>query len=118
MEWICRQEGIQADAEVLAVLAQAGDGSVRDSLSALDQAIACCGTELKAAEVRALLGAFSLDSLHQVTQALTESDSRRMLEMVGGTGAERAQPAALLPRAGALLPQPAGGQDSPGRTRA
>jgi DNA polymerase-3 subunit gamma/tau len=82
MERICAQEGIQADAEALAVLAQAGDGSVRDSLSALDQAIACCGTELKAAEVRGLLGAFSLDSLHQVTQALTAADRRGMLEMV------------------------------------
>jgi len=82
MQWICQQEGIQADAEVLAVLAQTGEGSVRDSLSALDQAIACCGNELKAAEVRALLGAFSLDSLQQVTQALMEADSRRMLEMV------------------------------------
>ncbi len=83
MDYICRQEGITADAEVLAVLAQAGDGSVRDSLSALDQAIACCGTELKAAEVRALLGAFSLDSLSQVTEALRGSDAARMLEVVG-----------------------------------
>ena len=49
MEWICRQEGIEADAEALAVLAQAGEGSVRDSLSALDQAIACCGDKLDAA---------------------------------------------------------------------
>src|SRR6184192_845972 len=63
MEWICKQEGIEADADVLAILAQAGEGSVRDSLSALDQAIACCGTKLVAAEVRALLGAFSLESL-------------------------------------------------------
>ncbi len=82
MEWICQQEGIKADAEVLSVLAQAGEGSVRDSLSALDQAIACCGTELNAADVRALLGAFSLDSLRQVTEALTASDSRRMMELV------------------------------------
>ncbi|HSW50273.1 MAG TPA: DNA polymerase III subunit gamma/tau, partial [Bryobacteraceae bacterium] len=82
LERICGQEGIQADAEVLAVLAQAGDGSVRDSLSALDQAIACCGAELKVADVRALLGAFSLDSLRQVTGALASSDSRRMLEVV------------------------------------
>src|SRR5438132_735373 len=63
MRWICGQEGIEADAEALAVLAQAGEGSVRDSLSALDQAIACCGAKLNAAEVRALLGAFSLESL-------------------------------------------------------
>ncbi|MCC7175256.1 MAG: DNA polymerase III subunit gamma/tau [Bryobacterales bacterium] len=82
MQWICSQEGIRADAEVLAVLAQAGEGSVRDSLSALDQAIACCGDELRAADVRALLGAFSLDSLHQVTGALAASDSRRMMELV------------------------------------
>ena len=47
-----------------------GEGSVRDSLSALDQAIACCGAKLNAAEVRALLGAFSLESLEQVTEAL------------------------------------------------
>ena len=47
MAWICGQEGIEADPEALAVLAQAGEGSVRDSLSALDQAIACCGAKLE-----------------------------------------------------------------------
>ena len=82
MAWICGQEGIEADPEALAVLAQAGEGSVRDSLSALDQAIACCGAHLHAADVRALLGAFSLESVEKVTQALRESDSRRMLEVV------------------------------------
>jgi DNA polymerase-3 subunit gamma/tau len=82
MAWICEQEGIEADPDALAVLAQAGEGSVRDSLSALDQAIACCGSKLGAAEVRGLLGAFSLDSLDQVTQALRESNSTRMLQMV------------------------------------
>ena len=82
MAWICQQEGIEADAEALAVLAAAGEGSVRDSLSALDQAIACCGSKLNAAEVRALLGAFSLESLEQVSSALAAGDSRRMLEVV------------------------------------
>src|ERR1017187_1050264 len=82
MAWICREEGIDADSEALAVLAQAGEGSVRDSLSALDQAIACCGSKLDAAEVRALLGAFSLESLEKVTDALVNNDSRRMLEVV------------------------------------
>src|SRR5438046_1528135 len=56
MRWICQQERIEADDEVLGILAQAGEGSVRDSLSALDQAIACCGTTLSAAEVRQLMG--------------------------------------------------------------
>src|SRR5512141_463819 len=82
MAWICQQEGIEADPDALAVLAQAGEGSVRDSLSALDQAIACCGNKLDAAEVRALLGAFSLDSLDQVTQSLLEGNSARMLQVV------------------------------------
>jgi DNA polymerase-3 subunit gamma/tau len=80
--WICGQEGIQADAEALSVLAQAGEGSVRDSLSALDQAIACCGETLQAAEVRALLGAFSLDALGDVSQALVDGAPARMLEVV------------------------------------
>jgi DNA polymerase-3 subunit gamma/tau len=82
MEWICRQEGVTADAEALAVLAQAGEGSVRDSLSALDQAIACCGDTLSAPQIRALLGAFSLDTLDQVTQALRDGNSARMLDIV------------------------------------
>ncbi len=84
MAWICEQEGIAADAEALAVLAQAGEGSVRDSLSALDQAIACCGARLTAGEVRALLGAFALESLEKVTQSLASGDSRTMLEIVDG----------------------------------
>ena len=82
MAWICGQEGIEADSEALAVLAQSGEGSVRDALSALDQAIACCGAKLDAKEVRALLGAFSLESLEMVAQALLDGDSRRMLEVV------------------------------------
>src|SRR5215472_485855 len=82
MDCICRQEGIEAGAEALAVLAQAGEGSVRDSLSALDQAIACCGSKLNVAEVRALLGAFSLESLARVTTALNQSSPARMLAIV------------------------------------
>jgi DNA polymerase III subunit gamma/tau len=82
MEEICGKEGIEASAEVLSVLAQAGEGSVRDSLSALDQAIACCGEKLDAAEVRAMLGMFSLDSLGEVTDALAAEDARKMLDLV------------------------------------
>ncbi len=82
MREICRQENIEADDESLAVIAQAGEGSVRDSLSALDQAIACCGSSLNAGDVRALLGGFSLDSFDQVTEALRESKSAAMLQIV------------------------------------
>jgi DNA polymerase-3 subunit gamma/tau len=82
MEEICAKEGIETNPEVLSVLAQAGEGSVRDSLSALDQAIACCGTKLDAVEVRGMLGLFSLDSLGEVTDALKSEDSRKMLDLV------------------------------------
>ena len=82
MKWICEQEGIEAGDDALTVLAHAGEGSVRDSLSALDQAIACCGGKLEAAEVRQLLGMFSLDTLHKVTEALAAGETRRMLEIV------------------------------------
>jgi DNA polymerase-3 subunit gamma/tau len=82
MEWICGQEGIETDADTMALLAQAGEGSVRDSLSALDQAIACCGAKLTAEEVRRLLGAFGLELLEGVTNALAGANSGRMLEIV------------------------------------
>src|SRR5690349_17706511 len=80
MRWICEQEGIQADDEALGILAHVGEGSVRDSLSALDQAIACCGNTLNATELRSLMGLFSVQSLQEVTDALLEGNSKRMLE--------------------------------------
>jgi DNA polymerase-3 subunit gamma/tau len=82
MAWICEQEGIEAGPEALAVLAQAGGGSVRDSLSALDQAIAASGTRLDPAGVRGLLGMFSVESLERVTAALQAHDARALIEIV------------------------------------
>lgn len=82
MEHILREEGIEADADVLAVVAQAGEGSVRDSLSALDQAIACCGNTLRVDEIRSLLGIFAVNSLQQVADAVISGDSTAMLNLV------------------------------------
>jgi len=82
MRWICTEEGIEAEEEALFVIAQAGEGSVRDSLSALDQAIASCGNKIDAESVRALLGAYSLNLMAQVTEALAASDGGRMLSIV------------------------------------
>ena len=82
MREICVSEGIEADDEALSVIAQSGEGSVRDSLSALDQAIACCGNKLEAAAVRTLLGAFGLDAMAQVTTALLAQDGGTMLSLV------------------------------------
>ena len=82
MAYIAKEEGIEADQEVLAVIARAGEGSVRDSLSALDQAIACCGKTLSVDEVRALLGMFATESLKTVADAVRDEDGERMLDIV------------------------------------
>jgi DNA polymerase-3 subunit gamma/tau len=82
MAYIAKQEGISADDEVLSVIAQAGEGSVRDSLSALDQAIACCGNTLSVETVRGLLGMFGLQSLDLVSTAVTTRNGEQMLEIV------------------------------------
>jgi DNA polymerase III subunit gamma/tau len=82
MQYIAREEGIEADNETFAVIANAGEGSVRDSLSALDQAIACCGKTLRVEDVRALLGVFAVDSLRAVAEAVLEQNGQRMLEIV------------------------------------
>jgi len=82
MKQIAEQEGIDASDEALSVIAQAGEGSVRDSLSALDQAIACCGSTLNVADVRALLGMFGAESLRTVADAVQKADGARMLEIV------------------------------------
>lgn len=82
IKYIAEQEGITANEEVLSVIAQAGEGSVRDSLSALDQAIACCGKVLSVESVQALLGVFSIESLRAVAEAVHQQDGKRMLEIV------------------------------------
>jgi DNA polymerase III subunit gamma/tau len=102
--------------EVLAVLAQAGEGSVRDSLSALDQAIACCGNTLEAAEVRELLGMFSLESLQRGHQALCRpipAGCSRWCRNWSATAATCSTSAANC----ALLPQSAGGESGRAGTR-
>jgi DNA polymerase III subunit gamma/tau len=82
LKYITAQEEIEADEDVLSVIAQAGEGSVRDSLSALDQAIACCGKTLQVESVRALLGMFGMEPLRAVAEAVQQQNGARMLEVV------------------------------------
>jgi DNA polymerase-3 subunit gamma/tau len=79
---LCEQEGIEAEADALSMIALAGDGSIRDSLSTLDQAIASCGKTLRAADLRQLLGVVASEALDTVTQALLDQSPGRMLELV------------------------------------
>lgn len=82
MRFIAAQEGIQTDEETLSVIAHAGEGSVRDSLSALDQAIACCGRTLQVADIRSLLGVFGMEPLRAVAEATQQQNASRMIEIV------------------------------------
>jgi DNA polymerase III subunit gamma/tau len=76
------REKIAADEDALALLAEAGDGSMRDALSILDQAIASSTGKLTADSVRNLVGAAPAHILEQVMQAVSESKSEEILRLV------------------------------------
>jgi DNA polymerase III subunit gamma/tau len=82
LEHICKSEGIEATEEALAVITQAGEGSLRDSLSTLDQAIACCGAQLDGAALRQLLGVVTTQALDEVVEAITAQSPERALSLV------------------------------------
>ena len=79
---IARQEGIEYDESALAMLAEVGDGSMRDALSIMDQAIACCGTTLSGDVVRGLVGTVSSDVLEDVMDAVARNSSADVLRAI------------------------------------
>ena len=79
---IAKQEGISADDSALAMLAEAGDGSMRDALSIMDQAIASCGDTLSADVVRGLVGTVGSDILEDVMDAVARNSSEDVLRTV------------------------------------
>ena len=82
MRWICAQEGIEAAEDALVAMALAGDGSIRDALSTLDQAIACFGNKLEARPVRDLLGAVPSEISDRIVTALRESKPAALMEVI------------------------------------
>jgi DNA polymerase-3 subunit gamma/tau len=76
------REKIEADEDALALLAEAGDGSIRDALSILDQAIASCNGRLTADAVRQLAGTAPSAVLEEVMQAVARSSSEEVLRLV------------------------------------
>ena len=79
---IAKREGIAADDNALAMLAEVGDGSMRDALSIMDQAIACCGTTLSGEVVRGLVGTVSSDVLENLMDAVARNSSEDVLRTV------------------------------------
>ncbi len=96
LRFVLETEGIDAEAGALALLARAADGSMRDGLSLLDQAIAYGAGRVTEAEVRAMLGSVSGDLTFGLVESLADADGARLLAEV-----ERAS--ALTPDFGELL---------------
>src|SRR5437763_4567999 len=79
---LTRRENIPADLDALALLAEAGDGSMRDALSILDQAIASSQGKLSAEAVRQLIGVAPSGILEEIMQAVARSSTKAILQSV------------------------------------
>ncbi len=78
---ILGEEGIPFEAPALALLAQAAQGSMRDSLSLLDQAVAFGGGRVRAAEVGDMLGTVERQALLGVLQALARQEGGALMRL-------------------------------------
>jgi DNA polymerase III subunit gamma/tau len=84
---IANQEGILADAQALALLAEAGDGSMRDALSIMDQAIASAPmvdgkAKLDGNEIRELMGTVPDAVFERILEAIGEGQSAAVMEEI------------------------------------
>ncbi len=93
---ICIKEKVNAEPRALALVARAAEGSVRDALSLLDQAVATTEGEVTAAEIEAMLGLADrtrlLDLYDDVLAGRTREAITRFAELYG-LGAD---PAAVI----------------------
>ncbi|ANU08274.1 DNA polymerase III subunit gamma/tau [Paraurantiacibacter namhicola] len=97
---ICRQEDVEAEDEALAMIAAAAEGSVRDGLSILDQAIAHAdmegGGKVTAEKVRDMLGLADKGAQRRLFACLLEGDPQGLLAEVDKQYALGVEPLALL----------------------
>jgi DNA polymerase-3 subunit gamma/tau len=82
MTRILAAEQIEADAGAIRQLARAADGSLRDGLSLLDQAIAYAGGALHDDAVRAMLGSVDRTQVAALLDALAEGDGVKLLDTI------------------------------------
>lgn len=79
---ILASEGVAADAEAVDHLARAADGSLRDGLSLLDQAIAHGGGKLASADVDAMLGTVDRNAVRRLLEALAGGDAATLMSEI------------------------------------
>jgi len=72
LEFILGQEGIEHKPEATRLLARAADGSMRDALSLLDQALAAGSSRLETDLIREMLGTVEQRQLDRIVEALIE----------------------------------------------
>ena len=97
---VCRAEAVEADLEALGMIAAAAEGSVRDGLSILDQAIshADLGGEgrVTPAQVQDMLGLADKSVQRKLLAALLDGDSGTLLDLVEAQFALGVEPLALV----------------------
>ncbi|HEX7718787.1 MAG TPA: DNA polymerase III subunit gamma/tau [Woeseiaceae bacterium] len=82
LELICEAEEIQAQPAALSMLARAADGSLRDALSLLDQAIAYCGGALTEAAVGVMIGNIDRRHISELLGLLAANDARGLIRAI------------------------------------
>ena len=80
LEKILKLESIESDANSRKLIAKSADGSLRDALSLLDQAIAYGNGRLQEAQVRAMLGTIDSLDLKKLLEALISGDAQSVLQ--------------------------------------
>jgi DNA polymerase III subunit gamma/tau len=79
LQGIAKKEKIKVEAEALALIARAAEGSVRDSLSIFDQGIAHAAGPVRAEDVRGMLGLADRTRVIDLFEALMRADVARAL---------------------------------------
>ena len=82
MAHILDVEGIEYEPEALRAVARASDGSMRDGLSLLDQAIIHGGGRLQDSEVNVMLGTVARRPLLALVESLLASDAARLMQAI------------------------------------
>ena len=82
LEHILGAESVSADAEALALIARAAEGSMRDALSLTDQAIAYGEGKLVGAEVAEMLGTVDRGRVLDLMAAILDEDPAAVLSLV------------------------------------
>jgi DNA polymerase-3 subunit gamma/tau len=96
LQGIAAKESITAEPEAMALIARAAEGSVRDSLSLFDQAIAHAAGPVRAEDVRGMLGLADRTRIIDLFEALMRADVARALAELRDQYDTGADPAMVL----------------------